>query len=341
MQQRKSKICYFGSKISGYGSSKASMETLEPLLQEFCIMHTYSAKKYKGAKLFDMLYGFFSKGIHSHKIVIDVFSTSAFYFALMLVILSGIFNKKYILFLRGGDLPKRYQSDKKKVAYMFRNATYVIAPSNYLKYFFESEGFTIKYIPNIIELHRYPFQVRENVRPKILALRGFGKPYNPLMTLKALMILKQKFPDIKLMMLGNRNEFYYDEVIDFVQLNQLNESVTIADKMPRDEWIQLSEGYDIMVSNPVIDNTPVSVLEGMALGMCVVTTNVGGVPHLLNKEDLAISIESDNETVLAKAIGHILDNNSFAKRLSENGRNFAAGFDWKYIKPLWMEVLQS
>jgi glycosyltransferase involved in cell wall biosynthesis len=47
---------------------------------------------------------------------------------------------------------------------------------------------------------------------------------------------------------------------------------------------------DIFLNTPEVDNTPVSVLEAMACGLCVVSTNVGGLPYLLENEADALLV---------------------------------------------------
>ena len=48
--------------------------------------------------------------------------------------------------------------------------------------------------------------------------------------------------------------------------------------LSKTEWIELSKDYNIFINTTNVDNTPVSVMEAMALGFPVISTNVGGVP---------------------------------------------------------------
>lgn len=316
------------------------METLEPLFSEFVEIKSYSSKKGKASKLLDMVFHFFTEGLSSNKVIIDVYSTSAFYFAWILGFLSFLFNKKYILFLHGGNLPNRYKSNPKLTNFLFKNAYKIVAPSHYLKSFFEKYNFDVQYIPNIIELADYQFKERKNIKPKLLALRGFGKPYNPIMTLKAVNELQNKIPEIELLMLGNPDEYYYNQVIDYINKYKLESSVTVLNKMPKQDWIELSEEYDIMISNPVIDNTPVSIIEGMALGMCVISTKVGGVPFLVDENEVVL-VESNNEKQLVNVVRKLLDDDKLVNNLSLNSRKKAQNFTWEKIESQWKNILIS
>lgn len=332
------KVLYLGNKFFRYKKVKSVLETLEPLLGEFCEIKTASDKKNQFLRFFDMLYHFFRYGLSSDKIIIDVYSTLAFQFAFLLGLLSHLFRKPFILFLHGGNLPHRYKQSPIKVKWLFSRAKCIMAPSHYLAEFFNEQGFQVKVIPNIIPLAEYPYQERKTIRPRILALRGFGKPYNPLMTLKAIHLLKEQVQGLKVLMLGNPEEPHYPEVMQFIQVHQLEEIVEVRSKMPKKDWIAISKEYDIMVSNPVIDNTPVSLIEGMALGMCVVSTKVGGVPYLVSEKECAL-VDSDDAVGLSKAILKILKDPNYANELSKNGKKKVEEFDWENIKPLWIKIL--
>jgi glycosyltransferase involved in cell wall biosynthesis len=109
--------------------------------------------------------------------------------------------------------------------------------------------------------------------------------------------------------------------------------------MTQAEWVVLSTQYDIMVSNPEIDNTPVSILEGMALGMCVVSSHVGGVPFLVTHQKNALLVDNNDEQNLANQIEALCNQPALANLLSLNAREKATEFNWEYIKPTWINLL--
>lgn len=338
---KRKKVVYLGNKLSRYKSMKSVLDTLEPLFSEFCDIKSSSDKENQFIRFVDMMVTFLRYGLRSDKIIIDVYSTKAFYFAYILAILSRLFNKKYILFLHGGDLPKRYQRNPVLVSSAFKGAHCLIAPSNYLKNYFEIKGFNMTHIPNIIEIENYPFKERKNIKPNILSIRGFGKAYNPLMTLQAINELKDKINSLNLLMLGDKNEYYYSEVIDYIKQNKLDNKVKISGKCTKEEWLSLSKNYDIMVSNPIIDNTPISVIEGMALGLFVISTDVGGIPDLLEDNIDCFLVKSNDYKQLANTIEKVIENLNMFSEIQIKARLKAESFDWKSIKPVWMEIINS
>lgn len=316
------------------------METLQPHFAEFCDIKSYSAFENKLLRMSEMIFRFFLNGLSSDLILIDVFSTWNFYFAYIISLLCILFNKDYVLVLRGGNLPARFKNSKKMLHRIFNDAKHIIAPSHYLKTFFEKEGYKILYIPNIIDLQVYNFQTRNPVAPTILNIRGFGKIYNPQMTVRAIDKVREDCPSVRLSLLGSD---YADgtltETEDLINELGLENHIEIIGKMTRDEWITYSQNFDIMVSNPIIDNTPVSVIEGMALGLLIISTDVGGISYLLTDKVNSLLVPSNDHIYLAAAIRQLIEHPDLASKLQTDARKKAEEFSWEKIKPLWEKIL--
>ena len=230
------KLVYFGNKLSIHGRSKSVLETLEPLLGEFCDVKCYSNKRNKFFRLSDMLFHFFKEGLQADIIMIDVYSTISFYFAFILAWVSSIFNKPFILFLHGGNLPERYVSSKRKVDYIFKRARSIVAPSGYLKTFFEKNGYKVILIPNLIDLEKFGFQVRDFSTPRLLYLRGFGEIYNPLMNVRVVSELMDEYPGIQLAMLGSDIDGFLEKTYELIDCLKLGKHVKIFGKKSQEEW---------------------------------------------------------------------------------------------------------
>ncbi len=286
-----------------------------------------------------MIFGFFKDGRKADTILIDVYSTLNFYFAYLISVLCSLFKKPFILFLHGGNLPLRYSRSPKLVNYMMRKAKRIVAPSAYLQSFFERKGFSVVLIPNLIDINKFPFQHRDFSYPALLYIRGFSKIYNPEMTVRAVARLVNDFPGIKLAMAGSDIDGSLHSVNDLIKTLQLEGHIKIYGRLSQQDWVKLSKEYNIMISNPVVDNTPVSVIEGMALGLVVISTNVGGISYLLRNNDDSILVESGDDNSMAEAISVLVKNPVFAAKLQAKARIKAASFSWDNIRPMWEHLL--
>ena len=68
------------------------------------------------------------------------------------------------------------------------------------------------------------------------------------------------------------------------KIKSINKNLQIMGKLNKSQWRKLSESYDIFINTTHIDNTPISVIEAMALGLPIVSTNVGGISENINNE---------------------------------------------------------
>jgi glycosyltransferase involved in cell wall biosynthesis len=90
-----------------------------------------------------------------------------------------------------------------------------------------------------------------------------------------------------------------------------------------------------------VDNTPVSVVEAMACGVCVVSTRIGGVPHLVRDGADGLLVESHDAEAMAAAIERLLMAPSLAAQLSRSARAKIEPFDWRLVLPQWHTLLAS
>jgi glycosyltransferase involved in cell wall biosynthesis len=75
--------------------------------------------------------------------------------------------------------------------------------------------------------------------------------------------------------------------------------------------------------------------------LCVVSTNVGGIPYLLADGDDALLVPPDDPEAMAGAVERILTEPGLAARLSQDGRRKVEQFDWDIILRQWEELLTA
>ena len=119
------------------------------------------------------------------------------------------------------------------------------------------------------------------------------------------------------------------------------ERVMLVGGVPKTEVPQWLNKGDVFINTTNIDNTPVSVIEAMACGLCVVSTNVGGIPYLLKDHHDSLLVPSADENAMAAAVRSILIDTNLSKRLSQNARASVEPFDWSIILPEWENLLIS
>ena len=178
------KILYLGNKLSKHGINKTTVETLgENLSQSGFEVVSYSSKKNSLLRILDMLLGIL-KHKNAAYVLIDTYSTSAFWFAFLCSQLARLLGIKYIPILHGGNLPNRLASNPKLCKLLFDNAYVNVSPSEYLKFHFEKFGIAnVICIPNAITLSDYSFKERQIFTPHLIWVRAFAEIYHPKMAI--------------------------------------------------------------------------------------------------------------------------------------------------------------
>lgn len=332
-------LLYIGNKLSQHGFSVTSIETLGPLLEgEGYTLFYASSKKNKALRLLDMIWSTLRLRNKIDYLLIDTYSTSNFWYALLVSQLARLLKIKYIPMLRGGDLPGRLSKNPALCAMIFNHAYKNIAPSGYLLEDFQKKGIqNMSYIPNTLDMSKYNFLKREITRPKLLWVRSFAAIYNPFMAVEVFREIKKQFPEASLCMVGPEKDGMLAKTKELAL--KYNLDVNFTGKLSKTDWIRLSENYNIFINTTHFDNTPVSVMEAMALGLPVVSTNVGGIPFLLDDKKTALLVDDGNTEAMIKAVKKITENKNLAEDLAQNARAKAESFDWQQVKSLWNKIL--
>jgi len=317
------------------------MATLGPLLEkEGHYVRYASNKKNKVLRLCDMLFKVLRYSRTVNIVLIDTYSTQNFYYALLVSQLCRWCGLPYIPVLHGGNLPQRLMKSPRMSSLIFRNAKINVAPSAYLKEQFELNGFNnVEYVPNTIELSNYQFFKRTFDKPRLLWVRSFSKIYNPLMAIQVLKQLKESALDASLCMVGPDADGTFMEAKNFSK--ELGLNVKFTGKLPKQEWLELSKDYNVFINTTNIDNTPVSVIEAMALGLPVVSTNVGGMPYLIENGRNGILVEPNETDEMVQAIISLFDDISMAETLVLNARMSSELYDWQSVRLKWNEILRN
>lgn len=333
-------LLYIGNKLSVHGYNLTTIETLGPLLESEGYHVWYaSSNENKMLRQIHMVCMILRYSAKIDYVIIDTYGSLNFWYTGITSQLCRLLNLKYIPILHGGTLPARLENDPKWCEIIFGNAYINVAPSQHHFQIFEKAGFkNIVRIPNVIELQQYPFKHRDHISPNLLWVRSLASIYNPEMAVRVLYELQKEFNDATLCMVGPDKDGLLPQLKNLCQ--ELNVDVHFTGKLPKTEWIAIAQNYDIFINTTHVDNMPVSVIEAMALGLPIVSTNVGGITYLLDDGKTAMLVADDDVKGMTAAISRILKEASLSSQLIENARIKSNEFDWVNIKHRWAEILK-
>ena len=94
-------------------------------------------------------------------------------------------------------------------------------------------------------------------------------------------------------------------------------------------------GLDIIMLTSLNEGTPVSIMEAMAAGKPVLSTNVGGIAELITNGQTGLL--ASTETELVAGLSSLIDNAQLRQQFSAAAAKDAARFS----KPAELEALSS
>lgn len=301
-----------------------------------------SHKVKKLARLLDMLSTIYTHRKEYSLAQVDVFSGPAFLWAYMSGGLLHLLQKPFVITLHGGNLPNFSTRHPVIVGRLFKWANAVTSPSTYLKANLEKFRSVIEIIPNGIQITGYPYRNRAVPQLNLIWLRAFHSIYNPSMAPHVVALLNDQGFDVHLTMVGpDKGDGSLQEMWKTASDLGINKQINVVPGVPKAEVPQMLAERDIFINTTNVDNTPVSVIEAMTCGLCIVSTNVGGIPYLLEDGVDALLVPQNDAQAMANAVQRIFTEEGLAEKLSANARKKAEQFDWSAILPLWEALFEK
>ena len=301
-----------------------------------------SSKNGRLARLFDMMTTTWNKR-RLYKIAhVDLFSGLSFIWAECVCQQLRLQNIPYILTMHGGNLPKFAKRWPSRARHLLRTAKVVTTPSDYLLDEMKTYCKDIHLIPNALDIHSFKFRSRRYAKPKLVWLRAFHEIYNPVLAPRVVNILLSEFSDITLIMVGpDKRDGSFQKTEFTAQFLGVSDRIIFQGHVPKHQVPLWLDKGDIFLNTTNVDNMPVSVIEALASGLPVVSTEVGGIPYLLSDNHDALLVPPDDPEAMAQAVKRIITEPGLAERLSRNARQKAEQFDWALILPLWENIIEQ
>ena len=215
----------------------------------------------------------------------------------------------------------------------------IITPSKYLKKIVEKwkiDGNKIKVIYNAFEVpelntakeeaRRRPSVIRAlSERDFAIVSAGRLVPWKGFKKLIEIMpeILKE-IPSAKLFIIGSGPE---REALETIVANHgLRNNVVLLGRLPREELLLWLRAGDVFALNTGYEGFSHQLLEAMAAGIPVVTTDVGGNPEMITDGESGFLVGYNNGEELKRAIFEIHGNPEKKDRIIRNAKRKAREF---------------
>ncbi len=146
--------------------------------------------------------------------------------------------------------------------------------------------------------------------------KGFQYLFNAIQLLKE----KHNINNINLKYAGGGPDL--DKLKSLVNSLGISEQVEFLGELKNTASLQRSSDI-IVVPSSWGDACPSAVMEAMACGKPLITTNAGGIPEIVGTNSSAIVVQYESSVEIADAIAAIINNSSLATSLASNARKRA------------------
>lgn len=237
---------------------------------------------------------------------------------------------------RGGDADAFFARQFPLVRPTLARAGVVAVPSGYLYAVFAKYGIATGVVPNIVNLDAFrPADVLP-AQAQLLVTRNLEPIYDIATALRAFALVGARYPDARLTVAGSGPDRAALEELA-AQLG-IAERVRFTGRLDNAELPALYRAAGIVVNASRVDNMPISLLEAMASGVPIVSTNVGGIPHVVEHEATALLVPPGEPVAMANAIIRVLGDRQLALRLRAAGIEAVERYAWPKVRDEWFDA---
>ncbi|HEX8009590.1 MAG TPA: glycosyltransferase family 4 protein [Casimicrobiaceae bacterium] len=235
-----------------------------------------------------------------------------------------------IVHYHGGEAEKFFESQFRFVRPTLKLASAVIVPSGFLRDMFDRWNVSADIVPNVIDLARLRPGTRSTGRLHVIVARNLEDVYDIPTAIRAFAVIREQFAHATLSVAGSGPAL--PALRTLCGELGIDASVTFTGQLEGEQMAQLYRGADLFLNPSLADNLPVSILEALASGVPIVSTNVGGIPFVVESERTALLVPPRDPTAMAEAALRLLRDGELAVRLRANGLKAVEVYSWPQVR---------
>jgi len=223
--------------------------------------------------------------------------------------------------------------------YVIKNAEFIaistMIEKNLIKQGMDKKRITL--IPNAINVDKFKKfnELLYNNENVILYVGNFSQGYIKGLDilLKAIALLKEKYPNIKLRIIGDGNINKYMKIIN---KEKLNENIEILGQQKDVQNYYLNAKIFVLPSRS--EGMSNSLLEAMASGMPCVATRVSGVEDIIKDSENGYIVENQDYVAMSQKIINIIEDRELLTKFHIESRKASKKFDISLIAEKYINL---
>ena len=192
------------------------------------------------------------------------------------------------------------------------------------------------YIPNVIDesTKKKPKDINHN----LISIGRLSKEKGQMDLVKLVEVLKKKYDDIHLFMIGDGP--MKEELEGFIESKDLQKNITLTGFLTPKEIEKYSLKSSVYVTTSYTESFGLTVIEEQNYSLPVVAFDTAnGVQYLL-KNGSGILVKNRSIKDMASNIEELFENKKLYKKYSDASKENASKYELKKIKPLWNDLLK-
>jgi glycosyltransferase involved in cell wall biosynthesis len=257
-------------------------------------------------------------------------------FAAPAIWIAHLRGKPVIVNYRGGGAERFFDHQFPWVKPALRRASVVVVPSEFLKTVFDKWHIETSVVPNVIDLSRFQPRARPGQDIHIVVARNLEPLYDIATAMRAFAAISRHYPNARLSVAGSGSA--RAELERLRAHLGLEAAIAFTGRLDNEQMAGLYQTADLMLNPSLADNMPISLLEAMASGVPVVSTNVGGIPYLVRDGVTALLVPPQDPQAMADAALRILSSPVLAEELRAAGIAEVQQYSWDRVRDRLFEV---
>lgn len=253
-----------------------------------------------------------------------------------------------VLNYRGGEADKFFAKSWFWVRPTMMKVKTIVVPSRFLSDVFAKRNIPTQIVPNVLDIKRFQNDESSTVggrkgAPHIIVTRNLEKIYGINTALEVFALIRSHYPKARLTIAGSGP--LLKEMQDRAKKLSIEAQTDFCGRLEHSHIAMLYKDADLMINPSLEDNSPNSIIEALASGVPVVSTNVGGIPYLIQSGVNGLLVPPNDPDKMADAALCILADSELRNRLIKQGKQDVKKFDKNVVAPqlvsLYEEVLAS
>ncbi len=235
----------------------------------------------------------------------------------------------------GGGAGAFFAQRRQLLARTIRRSSELVVPSGFLRDVFAGFGIGARIIPNIANLERFAYRLREPAPPIVLSVRNLTPVYNVACALRAFARIRSEYPEAVLYVAGDGPE---RRRLENLRVELELDKVEFLGNLDNAELAGYYERANLFINTSTTDNMPVSILEAFASGLPVVSTEVGGIPYLVRHGETGLLAADNDHRSLGDSLLRLIREPELARTLTEQARREVQRYSCERVRAEWIGV---